>query len=214
MSKLRFCLTSVLLFSFPAAMWADPPKTAAPLAPQPGPAVAPAARPQHPTPRQIFQWLDKNHDGYLTLQEFLAAPWVKDKAQAEKLFVWMDTNKDGRVSLQEWLAAYARQTQDYATVQSAYVAGGGNYAVQLAYPCGWNYWWPWRYGWHWNNGWNHRPGVWWGWGYDHWRPIYHYHPGHHHHGHHGHHGHHHHGHHGHHGHHRRHGHHGHGGHHK
>ncbi len=215
MSKLRFCLTTLMLVSFSAAAMAiEPPATAAQV-------VRPVKRP-HPSPTQIFQRLDKNHDGLLTLDEFLAAPWVKNKARAEKLFVWMDTNKDGRVSLQEFLAACARQTRDYTTVQNGYLACGSSYVVQLGYPCGWNYCWPWRYGWYWNNGWNHRPGAWWGWGYDHWRQGHPYrhaghyghhnghghrngpaHRGHHPHGHHkgpGHRGHHPHGHRGHHGH--------------
>ena len=64
--------------------------------------------PQRMSLRQVFHWLDTNHDGYLTLNEFLAAPWVKNKQRATRFFRWMDTNHDGRVSLPEFLAAYAR----------------------------------------------------------------------------------------------------------
>jgi hypothetical protein len=96
----------------------------------------------------VFQWLDTNHDGYLSLDEFLAAPWVKNRQRAARLFRWMDTNKDGLVSLQEFLSAYSRY------------CGDSGYSIRVACPWAWSYWRPWRYGWYWQSGWRRRPGVW------------------------------------------------------
>jgi hypothetical protein len=115
--------------------------------PVPVPAI-PGAAPHRVTPRQVFAWLDTNHDGYLTMGEYLAAPWITNQAQARRFFHWMDANKDGVVSLPEFLAAY-----------NAY-SGTSGYAVRTAYPWAWTFWRPWQYGWYWNSGWHRRPGNW------------------------------------------------------
>lgn len=141
MSRSIFGLAAAVLISLPCAARADVyPGTPAP--------VSPGVTPQRLSPRQIFQWLDTNHDGFLTLREFLAAPWVQNKQQARNFFRWMDTNHDGLVSLREFLAAY--------TVYS----GSNGYSIQVVYPWAWSYWRPWRYGWYWHGGWYRRPGVW------------------------------------------------------
>ena len=101
MSRTTFALVAAVLISLPCAARAD----VYPNIPAP---VPPGATPQRLSPRQVFYWLDTNHDGYLTLNEFLAAPWIKNKRQAALFFRWMDTNHDGLVSLPEFLAAYAR----------------------------------------------------------------------------------------------------------
>jgi hypothetical protein len=141
MSKTRFALAAAILVSLPCAARAD----VYPSIPTP---IPPTATPQRLSPRQVFYWLDTNHDGFLSLNEFLAAPWVKNKQQAARFFRWMDTNHDGRVSLQEFLAAYNRY------------CGGSGYWIRIAYPWAWTYWRPWRYGWYWHGGWHCRPGVW------------------------------------------------------
>ncbi len=143
MSKPLLFLTVAILALLPYAATAqDYPNLPAP--------IPPKAIPQRLSPRQVFHWLDTNHDGFLSLNEFLAAPWVKDKQRATRFFRWMDTNHDGLVSLPEFLAAYARYCSD------------DGYAVRVAYPWGWTCWRPWRYGWYWNSGWHRRPGGWWG----------------------------------------------------
>ena len=138
MSKTMFALAVAVLISLPSAVVAQ----VYPNVPAP---VPPGAAPQRPSPRQVFNWLDTNHDGFLSLNEFLAAPWIKNKQRAARFFSWMDTNKDGRVSLEEFLAAYARY------------CGDGGYWIRTAYPWAWTCWRPWRYGWYWQNGWHRRP---------------------------------------------------------
>jgi hypothetical protein len=140
MSPTRVCAASLILALLPAAAMA----VEYPYPGVPAP-IAPKVLPKHPSLRQVFVWLDTNHDGFLTMQEYLAAPWLKNKPRAARFFHWMDTNKDGLVSLPEFLAAHAR----YCRVHS----------VQVAYPWGWTFWRPWRYGWTWHNGWHHRPVV-------------------------------------------------------
>jgi len=140
MSRTFFAFSAVFLLSVPAAALAD----AYPVVPAPLPPGAPAAP---PTLVQIFHWLDRDHDGYLSLDEFLAAPWVKNKAQAARFFYWMGTNKDGLVSLREFLAAYRLYS------------GPSGYTIRVAYPWAWCYWRPWRYGWYWHGGWQHGAGY-------------------------------------------------------
>ena len=136
MLRFAICLSFGILFALPCAATAD------------GylPLPVPKTLPQRPTLRQVFHWLDTDRDGYLTLDEFLAAPWIRNKQQGARFFYWMDTNKDGLVSLPEFLAAYKR----YCRV----------YAVRVAYPWGWTLWRPWSYGWYWQAGWHRRPGAW------------------------------------------------------
>lgn len=140
MSRTRLVLAAILI-SLPYAAMADVyPGVPAPLPPR--------VTSQRLSPRQVFCWLDTNHDGFLSLDEFLAAPWVKNRQRATRFFRWMDTNHDGLVSLQEFLAAYANY------------CGSSGYWVQAAYPWAWTYWRPWRYGWYWQGGWHRRPGGW------------------------------------------------------
>ena len=141
MSKLAFRFAFVILVSMPCMALAD----GYPVVPSPP--IPKAASPGF-LPRQVFHWLDTNHDGFLTLDEFLAAPWVKNVQPAKKFFYWMDTNHDGLVSLDEFLAAFVRY------------CSGPNENVRITYPGGWTYWRPWRYGWYWHNGWHRKPGVW------------------------------------------------------
>jgi hypothetical protein len=139
MSRSILGLAAAVLISLPCAAMAD----AYPSAPVPQ-----GVAPQRLSPRQVFRWLDTNHDGFLTLKEFLAAPWVQNRQRATRFFRWMDTNHNGLVSLQEFLAAYTRY------------CGSSGYSVRVAYPWAWTYWRPWRYGWYWQSGWHRRPGVW------------------------------------------------------
>ena len=140
MSRTITSLAAAILVFAPCAARAD-----YPYLPPPVPAPVPRQAPPHrPTLVQIFNWLDTDHNGYLTLDEFLAAPWIKNKARAAKFFYWMDTNKDGLVSLPEFIAAYRRY------------CGPNGYAVRVAYPWAWACWRPWHYGWYWHGGWRHR----------------------------------------------------------
>lgn len=141
MSRSILGFAALFLISLPCAAMAD----VYPGIPVPAP---PGVTPQRLSPRQVFHWLDTNHDGFLTLNEFLAAPWVQNRQQATRFFYWMDTNRDGLVSLPEFLAAYS------------HYSGNNGYSVQVAYPWAWVCWRPWQYGWYWQSGWHRRPGVW------------------------------------------------------
>lgn len=89
MSKTTCSLAIAFLMSLPCVAGAD----VYPSVP------SPRVTPQRLSPRQMFHWLDTNHDGFLTFNEFLAAPWVANKQQAKRIFQRMDTNKDGLVNL-------------------------------------------------------------------------------------------------------------------
>jgi hypothetical protein len=141
MSKATMSFAAMILLSLPCAAVADN----YPVPPTP---VVPGVVPSRSTPRQVFAFLDTNHDGYLTLGEYLSAPWITNKAQAQRFFYWMDTNKDRYVSLPEFLAAY----QTYI--------GSSGVTVRTAYPWAWCFWRPWRYGWYWQTGWHRAPGAW------------------------------------------------------
>lgn len=141
MSKTILSLTAAILISLPCTTQAQ----VYPGAPLP---VTPGTLPPHASPRQVFNWLDVNHDGYLTLNEFLAAPWIQNRAKAIKFFRWMDTNGDGFVSLPEYLAA-----------NQLYGSASG-YTIRTVYPWGWAFWRPWQYGWYWHTGWHRSPGNW------------------------------------------------------
>ncbi|MCE9545792.1 MAG: EF-hand domain-containing protein [Planctomycetia bacterium] len=57
-----------------------------------------------PTPQQIFDKLDTNHDGKLSLEEYKANPRVKSPEEAEKRFAKFDTDGDKSVTLEEFKA--------------------------------------------------------------------------------------------------------------
>ena len=148
MSRSVIGLAAILLSLSQSAMADEYPLVAGP--------STPGAMPQRISPQEVFQRLDANHDGFLSLNEFLAAPWIRNPKRATRLFHWMDANKDGLVSLQEFLAAY-----------NSYCSRDGN-SLQVAYPWAWICWQPWSCGWYWNNGWRGAAGDW--WGRTHWRP--------------------------------------------
>jgi len=54
------------------------------------------------TPEQIFNKKDKNHDGFLSKEEFIGK--AKNPTKKAKLFDKKDTNHDGKLSLQEFIA--------------------------------------------------------------------------------------------------------------
>jgi len=55
-----------------------------------------------PNPEKIFNRKDKDHDGFLTKEEFLAG--AKNPAKAGNRFIKLDTNSDGKLSLAEFKA--------------------------------------------------------------------------------------------------------------
>jgi len=58
-----------------------------------------------------FKELDKNGDKSLSLEEFKAAPWFKDRPdRAEAAFKRMDSNNDGKVSFDEFSKAMRERT--------------------------------------------------------------------------------------------------------
>jgi len=58
-------------------------------------------RKSKPTAEQIFNKKDKNHDGFLSEQEFIGP--AKHAAEKAKVFARKDTNHDGKLSLQEFI---------------------------------------------------------------------------------------------------------------
>ena len=71
------------------------------------PAGAPE-RGQRMTPEESFKKLDKDSDGFLTLDEYKANPrFQKDASKADEAFKKADTTADGKISLDEYKAARA-----------------------------------------------------------------------------------------------------------
>ena len=63
-----------------------------------------AARPpvKHPpTQKELFDKLDTNHDGFLSLEEFSVG--TKDPLSSESNFRTKDTNGDGKLSFEEYI---------------------------------------------------------------------------------------------------------------
>ncbi len=59
-----------------------------------------------PSLEERFKALDKNNDKSLSLDEFKAAPWFKDRPdRAEAAFKRMDADNDGKVTLDEFVKA-------------------------------------------------------------------------------------------------------------
>jgi len=55
------------------------------------------------TPEQIFNKKDKNHDGFLSKEEFIGKK-AKNAVKKGQAFDRKDTNHDGKLSLQEFIA--------------------------------------------------------------------------------------------------------------
>ena len=54
------------------------------------------------SPEEIMKELDTNHDGKISLEEWMAGPRGKrDPARAEEMFKKIDTNHDGFITLDE-----------------------------------------------------------------------------------------------------------------
>ena len=68
-----------------------------------------AAAKAKPTAEQIFNKKDKNHDGFLSEQEFIGKS--KHAAKRAKLFAKKDTNHDGKLSLQEFIGKAKHQSK-------------------------------------------------------------------------------------------------------
>ncbi len=61
------------------------------------------------TPEAAFKKLDKDGDGFVSKEEYLASPAaMKDAAKAEAHFKKLDTNSDGKLSLEEFSAAHTK----------------------------------------------------------------------------------------------------------
>ncbi len=61
-----------------------------------------------PSPQQAMTALDKDKDGFLSEEEFLASPLAQNKEVGRQLFKRFDSNHDGKISLPELRAAFAR----------------------------------------------------------------------------------------------------------
>lgn len=78
--------------------------------PVPPPAGVQTAIPQ--TPAAVFKTLDRNGDGVITLDEWLAA------GRKEQVFRSIDTNHDGKVTLEEFAVAMPTASGAPASLQS------------------------------------------------------------------------------------------------
>lgn len=65
--------------------------------------VLAGAEGRRPSPAQIFQWLDKDHDGTLTRQEYIENSRFKNKEQARKIFEAADTDGDGAITQERYV---------------------------------------------------------------------------------------------------------------
>jgi len=63
----------------------------------------------------MFKKLDRNGDGFISLDEWMASPLAKaDKAKAKKIFAGADTDDDGKVSLEEYKVYYEKTDKNRA----------------------------------------------------------------------------------------------------
>lgn len=66
---------------------------------------------ERPTAEKVFKALDKNEDGAISEEEFLASPRATDKEKAKARFKAMDANSDGKVTLEEMKAAWEKRAK-------------------------------------------------------------------------------------------------------
>ena len=101
MSRLSCVVSGLVMLALAApAIAADPPKGAPPAKPGAGHAF--------PSPEQVMKDLDKNKDGVLSEEEFLASPHLKNKEMGKEIFKRIDANHDGKITLQELKDAHAK----------------------------------------------------------------------------------------------------------
>jgi len=62
-----------------------------------------------PNPAVLFQKLDKNHDGVLTLQEFVGRRTGAKAMKAVQVFQKKDTNRDGVLTLAEFMTRVGKK---------------------------------------------------------------------------------------------------------
>lgn len=65
----------------------------------------PEAGKKKANPEEVFKKLDKDGDGSVSKDEFMAGPGKKDAAKGEKMFGAKDKDKDGKLSKEEFTAA-------------------------------------------------------------------------------------------------------------
>ncbi len=77
-----------------------------------GDAKKPEAGKKKANPEEMFKKLDKDSNGSISKDEFMAGPGKKDAAKGAEMFGKKDKNSDGSLSKEEFIAAPKKKKKD------------------------------------------------------------------------------------------------------
>ena len=75
-------------------------------------AKKPEAGKKKANPEEMFKKLDKDSNGSISKDEFMAGPGKKDAAKGAEIFGKKDKNSDGSLSKEEFIAAPKKKKKD------------------------------------------------------------------------------------------------------